>query len=366
MLIDSEQSDPSVRDRAPGPRPLRIYYGPVNVVNGGRHLADVQRELGHFADFIVYWEGPIEAGGADFNFRIKGERRFVQVWTRLCFFLICLARYRVFHFYAGHSLLPWNLDLPVLRLFRKKLVMTYCGSDVRQTSVEASRNPYWKLIDDPQNKPERDAGKIRMMRWHRLWVHRVTGSRNLYAHIRKVFPERQVVSHLFANNLLDLGRFPINEGTRDVPLIVHAPSQPRRKGTEYIEAVIDELTAEGYRFSYRRVEHLTQPEAFRVYTEEADIIIDQLLFGGVGSLCFEGMAAGKPVVGYLLEEVKGQFAPDIPLVNVTLDTLKERLIHLITHPDVRVELGRLGRAFAERHCDRQKTGRAMNELYLSL
>ena len=56
----------------------------------------------------------------------------------------------------------------------------------------------------------------------------------------------------------------------------------------------------------------------RILRDEADIVLDQFLLGGFGSLAVEGMYYGKPVVGYLIESVRAEHYPDCPIVNATI------------------------------------------------
>ena len=191
------------------------------------------------------------------------------------------------------------------------------------------------------------------MRWHRIWVHRVIAIRNLYEYAKCVFKEKEIIKEIWVNNSLDINEYiPQRYETRDVPVLVHAPSEPMIKGTKYVEKAIEKLKTEGYKFEYRRVQNLPNYMAQKIYRDEADIIIDQFLVGGVGSLAFEGMYYGKPVVGYLLSSIEKEFCPDIPLVNATIDTLKDKLAWLINNPEERIRLGQEGRKFVEKYCDR--------------
>src|SRR5687767_2001655 len=54
--------------------------------------------------------------------------RFVSGFLALC---IGICRYDQFIFLFGFSFLPWNLDLPLLKLLGKKTLMVFCGSDSR-------------------------------------------------------------------------------------------------------------------------------------------------------------------------------------------------------------------------------------------
>ena len=66
---------------------------------------------------------------------------------------------------------------------------------------------------------------------------------------------------------------------RENPVIIHAPSRRRVKGTDAVLAAINQLQAEGIAFEFRLVEGLPNDEALKLYAE-SDIIVDQLGLGG--------------------------------------------------------------------------------------
>ena len=96
---------------------------------------------------------------------------------------------------------------------------------------------------------------------------------------------------------VDLREFravPASDRTR--PIVVHAPSNRARKGTENVIAACRELDVE-----LEIVEGLHHDEARKRY-ERADIVVDQLNAGWYGLFAIEAMALGKPVVTALHED----------------------------------------------------------------
>ena len=359
---------PPVEGAKPGvtsSKPLRIFHGPVNITGIGRYLADWQREHGAVSDFVVFTDATTRQNHHR-NLHLERRGPAGRLWAMLKFFFAGLGKYDVFHFYFAKTLLPFGLDLPILKLFRKKIVMTYCGTDVRLHEVETARNPYASLLPTNQFGPGADGRKKRRMRWQKLWVDRFTAVRNLYAHATRVIPPHKVERDLQVNTTVDISAYePKEYRTGATPLIVHAPSSPAFKGTEYVEKTIEALRAEGYGFQYRKLHGVPNDEAHRIFREEADIIIDQVLGGGFGTLAIEAMYYGKPVCCYLLDEVL-EWYPDCPVVNCNIDDLKERLVGLIEHPEERIRLGVAGRAFVEKHFSREKVNRGVWDLYHEL
>lgn len=344
---------------------LRIFHGPVNITGIGRYLADWQRGRGAMSDFVVFTDETMRQNH-HYNLHLERCAPLGRLWAMVRFFLSSLRRYDIFHFYFAKSLLPFNLDLPFLKAFRKAVVMTYCGTDIRLYEVESVRNPYAALLPTGQFSPSSDRRKKRMMRWQNLWVDRFTAVRNLYAHATRVIPPHKVERDLQVNTTVDISAYqPEDYRTHEVPLIVHAPSSPGFKGTEYVEKAIEDLRREGYRFEYRRLHGVPNQEAHRIYREEADIIIDQLLGGGFGTLATEGMFYAKPVCCYLIDEVL-EWYPDCPIVNCSVDNVKEKLAWLIEHPEERIRLGVAGRRFIEKHFSREEVNRRVWDMYHEL
>ncbi len=130
------------------------------------------------------------------------------------------------------------------------------------------------------------------------------------------------------------------------PVILHAPSSRRRKGTESIVAAVEGLDAD-----FRLVEGLTHDEAFELY-READIVVDQLNAGWYGVFAIECLALGKPVVTFLHDEAvrrtQEAYGVEVPVVSATAETLRERLRPLVEDAPLRHRIGAASRAYAER------------------
>lgn len=331
-------------------KPLRIFHGPVNIGGTGRYLADWQRQQGAIADFIVFTDHAIAREKSHFALHINSYGLLAKMVIVIANFCLCLVKYDIFHFNFGNSLLPFNLDLPILKLFRKKLLMTYYGSDIRLMEVEKQRNPYYQHLAFDSNHPKRDRLKKRLMAWQRLWIDRFFAGRELYEWAVTVIPSRKIIIDPWLINPINKQAYTPLFQTKKIPTLVHAPSNPAVKGTYYVEQAIAALEAEGYQFRYVKLENMPNEEVQRIYREEADIIIDQLFAGAFGILSVEGMYYGKPVCCFLMEDLLKKL-PDCPIVNCTIETLKDKLAWLIDHPEERIRLGKEGRAFVERHYD---------------
>lgn len=89
---------------------------------------------------------------------------------------------------------------------------------------------------------------------------------------------------------------------RDRPVVLHAPSNPRLKGTDVIEGVLTALRDEGL-VEYRRLQGVPH-EQMAGFVADADVVVDQVVLGNPGVLLTEALAAGRLVVAHLSDAVR--------------------------------------------------------------
>ncbi len=256
-------------------------------------------------------------------------RRQLRQWRTLA---ELLPRTDVFHFVFGLTLVPQSLQYPILRGFRKRSVMHYLGSDIRGKTPE-------------QLAAGKKAGAEVVGSWDAIrWVPGAT-----------VIPPG-----------IDLAAItPAPPGGRKRPIVVHAPSSRRRKGTEHVVAACEGLDVE-----LRIVEGVRHDEAVAHY-READIVVDQLNAGWYGLLAIECLALGKPVLTFLRDEAvqrtEEAYDTQVPLVGVTAETLRDRLVELVAAgPAEWRRIGELSRAYVERVHDVERVTDMLVELYEGL
>ena len=317
------------RRPAADPHTLRVAHCPVNIA--GVPWANVQalRRKGVDARLVVFERGRLHPD-ADCSLDRRGGflRRQVTQWQA---FARLLPRTDVFHFYFGLTLVPKSLQFPLLRATRRRSVLHFLGSDIRgKTPAELAYG--------------RSAGA------------QIVGS---YDALRWV-PEAEVVPPG-----LDLREYePVPPTDRTRPLVVHAPSSRRRKGTEHVVAACRELDVE-----LDVVEGLPHHEARRRY-ERADVVVDQLNAGWYGLFAVEAMALGKPVVTFLHDETvrrtEAALGVRVPIVSATAETLAERLRPLVASPEERRRIGAESRAYAERVHDADRLADRLLDIYARL
>jgi glycosyltransferase involved in cell wall biosynthesis len=243
-------------------------------------------------------------------------------------FLKLLPRYDVFHFYSSVTLVPKSVQFRILHAFGKRGVYQYLGSDIRGKTREQLA---YGLAADAEIVSSYDA-----IRW--------------VPHADVVLPGIEV-------SRID----PAPPSDRRRPVVLHAPSSRRRKGTEDVVAAVEGLDAE-----LRIVEGLTHDEAFELY-READIVVDQLNAGWYGVFAIECLALGKPVVTFLHDEAvrrtEEAYGTKVPLVSTTKETLRESLRPLVEDAALRQRVGAASRAYAEQLHDIDKIAGQLVEIY---
>jgi glycosyltransferase involved in cell wall biosynthesis len=310
-------------------RPLRVTHCPVNIAGIPWENVQALRRKGLDARLVVFERGRLHPE-ADWSLDRRGGlvRRLA---TQLAAFARLAPRTDVFHFYFGLTLLPKSVQFPLLKLLRRRSVFHYLGSDIRGKSPE--QLAYGKRAD------AEIVGSYDALRW---------------------VPEARVIPPG-----LDLRPFtptPPTDSPR--PLVVHAPSNREKKGTQHVIEACSQLPVE-----LDIVEGVPHDVARERYAR-ADIVVDQLSAGWHGVFAIESMALGKPVVTHLKPEVVERsaagFGVHIPIVPATADTLVDALRPLVEQPALRRELGAAGRAYVEQVHDIDRVADRLVDLYGSL
>jgi glycosyltransferase involved in cell wall biosynthesis len=306
---------------------MRVLHCPVNTAGIPWANSQALRRRGIESDLLVFNRYKLHPE-ADISLERHGKllRQQATQWRA---FLKLLPRYDVFHFYSSVTLVPKSVQFRILHALGKKGVYQYLGSDIRGKTREQLA---YGLKADAEIVSSYDA-----IRW--------------VPDADVILPGVEVAKIAPA----------IPSADKQRPLIIHAPSSRRRKGTEHVVAAVESLDAD-----FRVVEGLTHDEAFELY-READIVIDQLNAGWYGVFAIECLALGKPVVTFLLEEAvrrtEEAYGIEVPVISATAETLRERLRPLVADAALRHRVGAASRAYAERLHDIDTIAGELIELY---
>jgi glycosyltransferase involved in cell wall biosynthesis len=305
---------------------LRVLHCPINTAGIPWENSQALRRRGVESDLLVFNRYQMHPE-ADIDLDRKGGllRQQATQWRA---FVKLVSRYDVFHFYSSVTLVPKSVQFRILHALGKRGVYQYLGSDIRGKTREQLA---YGLAADAEIVSSYDA-----IRW--------------VPHADVVLPGIEV-------SRID----PALPSNRKRPVILHAPSSRKRKGTEHIVAAVEGLDAD-----LRIVEGMTHDEAFELY-READIVIDQLNAGWYGVFAIECLALGKPVVTFLHDEAvrrtEEAYGTKVPLVPTTKDTLRESLRPLVEDVALRQRVGAASRAYAEQLHDIDKIAGELVEIY---
>ena len=310
-------------------KPLRVVHCPVNTAGVPWQNVEALRRHGVDAKLVVFERYRLHPE-ADWSLDRGGglARRQLAQWRA---FARLLPQTDVFHFYFGLTLVPRALQFPLLRASRRRSVVHFLGSDIRGKTADE--------LAFGRRAGAQVVGSYDALRW---------------------VPEAEVVPPG-----IDLAAFtPVPPRETDEPLVVHAPSSRRRKGTEHVIAACERLGVE-----LDLVEGVRHDEA-RARYERADIVVDQLNAGWYGMFAIEAMALGKPVVTFLqdqaLRQTEEALGVEVPIVSATKETLADRLRPLVASAHERRRVGAASRAYVEHVHDLDRNTDRVLDIYARL
>jgi glycosyltransferase involved in cell wall biosynthesis len=353
------------RQTSVGNRALNILAGPVNFANQAMVRTRALQARGHDAHHVLYAWGGVTRYGFDTD-RVVVMKRDNWLPVQLSVLNEALEqgtelfelRYRslihppgAFSFFSG-------LDVPYIKGSGAKIVYGFTGYDLRRRSMEMKLNRYspWHYgLELPYDEEQQK----RYLDYLRQWVDRfVVTDPEMQAYV----PEAEILPR--AVDLSKLEFVGVDSGNNR-PLIVHAPTDRMMKGSDHVIAAVEELKREGLSFEFKLIEKMDQIEAATWY-RRADVVVDQLRIGWYGVVAVEAMALGKPVIAYILDEHYERFTPRLPIANANPETVKHMLTELIRDAELRSDLSRRSREFAEQVHDINKVVCDLEGLYLQV
>lgn len=125
------------------------------------------------------------------------------------------------------------------------------------------------------------------------------------------------------------------------------------KGTPAILKAIKKLKKDGYKIRELIIENKKMAD-MRYYQSQADIVVDQLIYGTWGSTAIECMALGKPVICYLYKDWKSHYLKnfgysELPIIEANTKNIYDVLKSLLDNPLKIKEFGLKSRKFVELH-----------------
>lgn len=337
---------------APPVTPVRLFIGASNMAGQARNWARAaERHLpgvgatslsaggdGGFA-FPVDQRVPEKVYRWARSWRIAQERRVSEEYTHV---LVEFAR-PLFGDSFGRR---WTVDVRRLRRAGVVVGAVFHGSDVRLPSRHAARSP-WSPFHEPLE------GMTAMFEARVARVHAELAGLDLpvFVSTPDLLVDLPAATWLPVVVEPGLWRLPGTPRalTRPRPVVVHAPSKSALKGSALVDPVLESLAAEGL-IEYRRVRGVPAAEMPGAVAD-ADIVVDQLRMGIYGVAACEAMAAGRLVVsqvsGHVRDRVRAETGHDLPIVDVTPDTLERTIRDIVADPDRDRATAEAGPAFVD-------------------
>lgn len=344
------------------PRP-RIVHVPRNIGGNAKGLSDAMRVLGA-SSFSISFAQDKYGFSSDFDAVTNGDSLVISELRRLVTIPRVLANFDIIHYNAGstmsmpslppgftvrrlvsptywtrlgHSILMSSVEIAELglaKMLRRRLFVTFQGDDARQGDVSRHlfRESIAHHVGDNYYSTAGDKFKRRRIRRFKHFGVKMFALNPDLLHVLPDDAEFLPYTNADLNGPIDIrDRTQLIE-SRTRPVIVHAPSDRMAKGTDVIESLMVELQAEGFKFEFRLIENTPNSVARRI-VETADLLIDQLYAGWYGGIAIEAMNAGVPVLCYLreddLEFIPSDMSRNLPVINVTTETLKSGMIEFL-------------------------------------
>lgn len=327
---------------------MRVFHGIIEIAGQMGILCGALKSKGHIAigyntfhSYLGYRDHLINTDGFEL---VKGYRHIFNFFD-------------LFHFHYGVTLSPAYHDLQHMHHKGKKMIMHHWGNDVRFHDLARVQNPFVYTGDSPPN----EAIRTKLMTIGHYVRESIVQDYEVLPYVKPYYRKVHVLPLA-----IDLNRFsPVfPEVNKKRPLILHAPTNPAFKGTAYIEAAITRLR-ETHNFEYRRIENMNHKQVVALY-QDADLIIDQVLCGSFGLLSVESMALGKPVIAFIRPDLVSSFPPDLPIVNANPNEVLQKIKMLLENPGLRSDLGHQGRAYVEKHHDKNVIVEQLLSIYSQL
>jgi glycosyltransferase involved in cell wall biosynthesis len=235
-----------------------------------------------------------------------------------------------------HDMLT-GFDIPLFKLRGKRIAYRFTGWELIDKQIELKNNPYsafnhgWDGFFDEYLKGE----YIEYLRCY------CDAFMVVDPMMREHMPEAKIIPRVL--RIEDFEEIGIEK--RDKPLILHAPTNKTYKGSKYIINALKELKNEGLRFELKLLNKVPFKEALEWY-KRADLIVDQILIGWYGVLATECMAMGKPVAVYMRDDLVNT-PQDVPVQNINLDNVKDKLRDAIQDFELRKYLSERGRSYVK-------------------
>ena len=353
-----------------------ILIAPVEIAGYYTNLHKGLKSLGVKCDYVTFDHHPFGYRGESLNpYLICLAKRckrskfnqimnpLLSIFQRLAFeFLIglwgiyAIFKYDIFIFGFGRSLLRWNIDLPILKILRKKTISVLGhGSEARPAFIDGSYQTKEGLHTSVEFIQKRTKAISKVVKFHQKYCNIVLGtpfSTTQYAHTS--FINMFVIGIPFQINNIDLRKHnenPLSLISQRPVRILHSPSHPAAKGTPIINKAIENLRKRGFNIEFITVTDRLYSDVLNEI-QYCDFVVDQVYSDTpMAGFATEAAWFGKPAVvgGYDFDYLK-KFVPEEmwpPSKLCTPSQIEHAIEELIVNREERLKLGEEAEKFVQ-------------------
>lgn len=337
----------------------RIVWGPAPIINN-KYWSEAMKRSGYISQTLMRGYSATINKKNDYNEYTSDRFRLIPEKVKTCFlFWESLFRFDVFMlsfqgWLLGASVI-WFLEPYFLKIAGKRVVVIPYGGDAYvYRNVRSPSLAHGLMMSYPAQAKIQDRIESRVNMWvkHADCVIATTMGVDGIGRWDVLCPSPLCIDLEEWVPSTKPSRF---DGRSGPVTIVHAPNHTGFKGTEFIVDAVDRLKKEGFDVELKLLQKIQNQEVRRILNEEADILVDQLIFTGHGLNAIEGMASGIPVICNLDDEEHMQlfrrwsFLGECPIVSATPETIVDQLRALVVSPKRREQLGVCGRQYVNKY-----------------
>ena len=345
---------------------LRVLHLPTNTASIPSHTVHGLRGIGVDARGLVMRDLENQSAEGLKIMDPKNSRQWSPMWVRSLvrrfhYFVRWVSWADIVHWYFDSSILPFGLDLKMIKVLKKPAVVEWLGSDIRIPEIEFEDNPYYKAAF-PNGYEYQSENYQRSRQTQKRFVK--AGFVPVVIPCMIQYIQKDICPRFYKIwQPIRLDGFIPRCGDRRKrkPLIVHVTSAPVAKGTAAVLKAVDRLKKK-YDFEFILIQGMIREKVLELI-QQADIFLDQFVIGYYGMAALEAMGFGKPVLCYIKPSLLKEEAPDLPIVNANPENLVEPLEAILCDGRLRYEIGKRSRAYVEKYHDATKVAHQLVDIY---
>ncbi|MCS7244457.1 MAG: hypothetical protein RMJ36_06980 [Candidatus Calescibacterium sp.] len=287
-------------------------------------------------------------------FKILSIKRFswfffnsLLIIIRFILLISSIFKYNTFIFTFGESILPMNMDLPILKLFKKKIIFNiFHGSEARPIYIDLyglDLKQKEKTLETIYKQSKTKKRKIQIIEKYSdyivcsFFISHFLSKKYEFLYIGYIHPLIEETNNETKNN---------NE---EKIVILHAPSKPIHKGTEKIREAIKKIKDKYSKIEYIEIINKPHREVLKAI-KQCDFIIDQLYSDmPLVGLGVEGALYAKPTIigGYIWENFQKIHENKIipPSFICNPEDIEQSIEFMINNQEFRISLGKKAKEF---------------------